>query len=516
MVTGFEAGANDYVVKPIAKDELLIRLNTHLKLMRTTRSLKSSKQQLQEYSLTLEQKVEDRTREIQIRNRELETLDEIVRVMNQEVELANLLGSLLKEGITLFDRAERGAFLVRNSGSDPARYRFAAVIGYDHQGCDTIQLTLDEVATWFAFHPRDLSKGVLIVTDFSRADRQSHEKEFPFPSSSLVMVVMLEDTIEGFLVLDQSPPGRPFDETDLVRLNRLKAHAVSAVAKARILEKVRKKNQQLIKAQKQLIMQEKMAYLGILTAGIAHEIKNPLNFVNNFAEVAVDMTREVKGLLGDLDLKIDTPLARELAGLIADLEENTNMIQQYGKRADRVVSSMMMHSSQGPRERQAIDLNSLLEEQYELACHTIRAYGEELTLEMNTQFDTSAAILEVNPRDISRAFLNILNNALYAMAEKQKQQNPSYKPALCLSTKPVKNWLEIRVRDNGGGIAPEFKEKIFDPFFTTKPSGTGIGLGLSICYDIIVDGHEGSIDVLSEQGAWCEFVIKLPRTAGAA
>lgn len=507
VVTGFEAGANDYIVKPVAKNELFIRIQTHLDLLKTSRKLKASKQRLEEYNRTLAQKVEERTRELKERNEELESLDVVVQTINREVELAHVLQSLLKEALTLFTQAERGLFLVldRRYGS----FRIAAVSGYDLGSCQAISLTLQELTHWFATAADDLKRGVRILGHYQIPDSRSFLKILPRPESSLVMTVVLKDQIEGFLILNNFSHANAFDDHDMRKLDRLKAHVLSAFAKARNLEEVQQKNREILKAQEQLKLQEKMAYLGNLTAGIAHEIQNPLNFVNNFATVAVDLVSEIREVL-QKEGSIKPDGTSEALPLLKDLRENARLIFQHGKRADRIVRDMLMHSQPGPREKQPVKINRFLEEQFQLAYRAMCALGDPFEVELKTDFDEFPDMVEVVPQNISRVVLNLVNNAFYTLAEKKRIFGRDFRPTITLHTRNLGDAVELTIADNGLGIAREHRGRIFTPFFTTKPTGKGIGLGLSICYDIVVQGHQGRISFQSEEGEFTEFIIRFP------
>ena len=271
--------------------------------------------------------------------------------------------------------------------------------------------------------------------------------------------------------------------------------------------------------QQQLVTQEKLASLGQLTAGIAHEIKNPLNFVNNFAVLSVDLAKELREEIAKLEdggLKIE---AREslanVEEILTTLEQNAEKINHHGKRADGIVKSMMQHARGSSGQREMTDINHLLDEAVNLTYHGMRANEASFNVTIEKEYDETVGKLEVVPQDLSRVFLNILNNACYAAFEKQKakgnKQKASFSPTLSVSTKNLNGNIEIRIRDNGNGIPAEVREKIFNPFFTTKPTGQGTGLGLSISYDIIVQQHRGEIKVETEEGKFTEFVVRLPR-----
>jgi signal transduction histidine kinase len=254
--------------------------------------------------------------------------------------------------------------------------------------------------------------------------------------------------------------------------------------------------------QRQLIQSEKMASLGELTAGIAHEIQNPLNFVNNFSEVSMELLDEMQSELAEGDTDEATVLAVNIKG-------NLEKISQHGKRADFIVKGMLQHSRTSTGEKQLTNINILAEEFFKLAFHGLRAKDKSFNAEMVTDFDPDLPKVNVAQQDMGRVMLNLINNAFYAVNEKAKTAGPGYKPTVELNTAAGNGHVEISVKDNGDGIPQKVLDKIFQPFFTTKPTGQGTGLGLSLSYDII-KAHNGTIDVDTKEGEYTEFTIALP------
>ncbi len=255
-------------------------------------------------------------------------------------------------------------------------------------------------------------------------------------------------------------------------------------------------------AQSQLVQSEKMASLGELTAGIAHEIQNPLNFVNNFAEVNTE-------LIDELDGEVEKGNLPGIKSLAKDIRENETKISHHGKRADAIVKSMLQHSQSGSGRKETTDINSLTDEYLRLAYHGLRAKDSSFNAAMKTDYDTTIGNISIMPQDIGRVLLNLCNNAFYVVNEKKKTVNGAYEPTVSVSTRKSGNKIEICVKDNGSGIPAKLKEKIFQPFFTTKPTGQGTGLGLSLSYDI-VKAHGGEIRVESREGEFTEFVVRIP------
>jgi len=258
-------------------------------------------------------------------------------------------------------------------------------------------------------------------------------------------------------------------------------------------------------AQTQLVQAEKMASLGELTAGIAHEIQNPLNFVNNFSEVSAELIAELKEELSRGDIE-------EAVAIATDVESNLEKIHHHGKRADGIVKGMLQHSRASSGQKELTDLNALADEYLRLAYHGLRAKDKDFNAEIITRLDNDLPKVNMAPQDISRVLLNLFNNAFYAVSQKVKTAGPGYKPAVEVSTSQLNGSVIILVKDNGTGIPDDIRGKIMQPFFTTKPTGEGTGLGLSISYDIVVKGHGGKINITSEEGQGSEFTISLPAT----
>jgi two-component system NtrC family sensor kinase len=265
-------------------------------------------------------------------------------------------------------------------------------------------------------------------------------------------------------------------------------------------------------AQANLIQAEKMASLGQLTAGIAHEIKNPLNFVNNFAALSVDLLSELKETAAPALAALSDDQRADIDDLSAMLTSNLEKITEHGKRADGIVKAMLEHSRGSSAERRMVDLNAVIDEALNLAYHGARAQDQSFNITLERDFGGDIAPIEVNSQDMTRVFLNIFSNGFYAATRRARNGGDAgFLPMLKVTTCDAGEVVDIRVRDNGTGIPAEIRDKLFQPFFTTKPTGEGTGLGLSITYDIVTQQHGGSIDVESKLGEYSEFTIRLPR-----
>ena len=444
---------------------------------------------------------------------ELRALGEVSQAVNSTLDLETVLDTIVAKAVQL-SNTDAGAIYVY--GEQDSEFHLRATYGMAQELIDALshaRISVSEQNVNQMLTQRqpvqvaDLSQGLRSPVDdiiLSAGYR-----------ARLVAPLFRGDDIVGMLVVRRRAPGAfPANAVDLMMT--FAAQSAVAIQNARLFENIETRTRELTKslgdlrtAQDRLVQTEKLASLGQLTAGIAHEIKNPLNFVNNFSAVSIELIDELREALGGVHL--DSELRAEISEIADTLQGNLDKVVQHGKRADSIVKNMLLHSRQGSGEHRLIDINALVEESLNLAYHGARAEKEGFNITLERSFDPTAGEVDLFPLEITRVLLNLISNGFYAATKRKAEFGGDYEPTLAAATKNLGDSVEIRIRDNGAGIPPDVKDKIFNPFFTTKPAGEGTGLGLSISHDIIVKQHSGSIEVYTQLGEFTEIRIVLPR-----
>jgi len=343
-------------------------------------------------------------------------------------------------------------------------------------------------------------------------------RSLPGIRAALAVPLLREDMVVGGLVIRRRSQAG-FAPNLVTLMQTFAGQAVLAIENARLFQEARQARvaaeialDDLRRAQDRLVQSEKMASLGQLTAGVAHEIKNPLNFVNNFAELSVDLLQELRDAVAPEKLALAETLRAEIDELTETLRGNLEKIALHGRRADSIVKNMLLHSRSGPGEHRPADVNAVVEEALNLAYHGARAERPGFNITLETRLDPAAGRADMFPQEITRVMLNLIGNGFYAAHRRAVEAGDGFEPRLRLETHDLGDRVEIRVRDNGTGIEQAVRGRIFEPFFTTKPAGEGTGLGLTLSYDIVVTQHRGQLTVESEVGEFTEFVLTLPRS----
>jgi signal transduction histidine kinase len=347
---------------------------------------------------------------------------------------------------------------------------------------------------------------------------QDYVQSIPTPKAGSQAVSLLylplkaKEKVLGVITV-QSFEKNAYSDYHVFMLRNIAIYTAIALENADAFQKLNQTISSLKQTQSQLIQAEKMASLGELTAGIAHEIQNPLNFVNNFSEVSVELAGELKENV--LSLNFNGKQREDISQIIDDLIQNQQKINFHGKRADAIVKGMLMHSRTSTGQKELTDINALADEYLRLSYHGLRAKDKSFMANFKTDFDPAVQKINIIPQDIGRVILNLFTNAFYSVTEKRRQLNGDYEPLVMVTTKMADGKVELKVKDNGIGISQKVLDKIYQPFFTTKPGGQGTGLGLSLSYDIVTKGHGGQISVDTKEGEFAEFTIRLPASQSA-
>ena len=453
----------------------------------------------------------ERTNELGRSVEELRALGEVSQAVNSTLDLETVLSAIVANSVQL-SGTEAGAIYVFDDLQ--REFHLRATYGMDLELIDALtqrRIGLDDPNVVQA-----LARPERIQVADLRDEAPNEINEITLRAgfrARLLAPLMRGEDVVGLLVVRRRTPGA-FSQNTVDLIKTFAAQSAVAIENARLFRDVEASLEDLRTAQDRLVQTQKLASLGQLTAGIAHEIKNPLNFVNNFSGVSAELIDELREALGRMTG--DDKTRREIVELSDTLRDNLDKIVQHGKRADSIVKNMLLHSREGSGEHRPVDVNALVEEAVNLAYHGARAEKQGFNITLQRSFDPAAGEVDVFPQEITRVLLNLISNSFYAATKRKAQANSDgYEPTLTAATKNLGDRVEISIRDNGTGIPPEVREKLFNPFFTTKPAGEGTGLGLSISHDIIVKQHGGSIAVDTEPSVFTEFRIVLPRASAS-
>lgn len=450
-----------------------------------------------------------RTNELGRSVEELRALGEVSQAVNSTLDVETVLSTIVANAVQL-SRTDAGAIYVFDDRQD--QFRLHATYGMDQALIKALgqqHIGLNDSNAALALAQREVSQ----ISDL-REKPPSAVNDIILRAGfrALLMAPLLRGTrIVGLLVVRRRTPGA-FTQNTVDLIKTFAAQSAVAIENARLFKNVQASLEDLRNTQDRLVQTQKLASLGQLTAGIAHEIKNPLNFVNNFSGVSAELLDELREVLADV--KADHKTRAEISELADTLRDNLSKIVQHGKRADSIVKNMLLHSREGSGEHRPVDINALVEEAVNLAYHGARAEKQAFNITLEHSLDPAAGKVDCFPQEITRVLLNLISNGFYAASKRKDQaMDDGFEPILTTTTRSLGERVEIRIRDNGTGIPPEIKDKLFNPFFTTKPAGEGTGLGLSISRDIIVKQHSGLIEIDSQPGEYTMVRIVLPRAA---
>lgn len=464
----------------------------------------------------LEMAVQQRTAELRKQKEKIELLSEIGKEITASLDFETIF-SKLYEHLNQFADATIFGVGIHHPEKEEIEYRLAIEKGKRYKPYTRDTSNKNQFPVWC------IENCLPVFINDVQSEHKKYFKDYKEitptlengtaakePLSLIYLPLIAQERVLGVITI-QSYEKNAYTEDHFNLLQNLATYTSIALDNSNAYRQLNATLENLKATQQQLIVQEKLASLGQLTAGIAHEIKNPLNFVNNFADLSVELVAELRHEIEKQKDRVADSDYEDFLDILSNLESNAKKINEHGKRADSIVHSMLQHSRGQAGEREATDINTMLEDDLKLAYHGMRARDPSFNVTIETNFDKNIGKLAVVPQNISRAFLNIITNGFYELDRKKQQYGDSFEPAILVSSTNKEKYIEIRIRDNGDGIPESIRDKLFNPFFTTKPTGQGTGLGLSLSFDIIAKEHQGDITFESKEGEYTEFIISLPK-----
>ena len=454
------------------------------------------------------EEIEKQSVELSNKNDELEKINLIVKSINSEIHFSSLLQSLL-EKTKVIGGVEKATMMVHEKSTD--LFLFKAGFGWDFSVVSDIRMTLSDVEEFYLHNANEVYEDIFEIRKFSSDSGPEILRRMVNPKSMVIMIVRVNDGVEGFLMLENSYKNNAFNQQDFSLLQNLKEHIISAFIKTIILEDLETTLINLKETQEQLIQQEKMASIGQLTKGIVDRILNPLNYINNFSLLTNDLSGEMEEILDGLKEIMDIDTYEELKDLLKMVKMNVLKVNEHGASASRIVKGMEKLLKERSTTFVLTDLNTLVDSHIEIALQEYQAENKSFKVEIVKDLDFNSKKIKILPSELGSVIVNTVDNAFYAVDEKMKKVK-DFEPLIRISTQFSETEAVIIIRDNGNGIPEQEQKKMFQPFQTTKPTSKGTGLSLYMNLDII-KSHKGTIDVESKDGEFTSFVIRIPRTA---
>ena len=484
---------------------VIVRVRSQ-KLIREKRNLENLIKERTAEVISQKEEIEKQSVELSSKNDELEKINLIVKSINSEIHFSSLLQSLL-EKTKVIGGVEKATMLVYDKTT--ASFSFKAGFGWDVSSVSDVRMTQNEVEQFYLLHTNEVHEDIFEVRKLNTEPGKEIPGMTESPKSMVIMIVRVNDVVEGFLILENNHKKNAFDERDFSLLHNLKEHIISAFIKTIILEDLQTTLVNLKETQAQLIQQEKMASIGQLTKGIVDRILNPLNYINNFSLLTNDLAKEIEGILDGMKENMDNDTFEDLKDILKMVKSNVLKVNEHGSSASRIVKGMEKLLKERSTTFILTDINTLVESQVGIALHDYLIENKDFKADIIKEYDTKSEKFSVLPTELGTVIVNTFENACYAVDEKLKKVK-DFKPVISISTHFSEEEVKIIMRDNGNGIPDLEQKKLFAPFFTTKPTSKGTGLGLYMNMDI-VKSHKGTIEVESVDGEFTAFIIKLPR-----